>query len=172
MDVHQTQLVLCFRTGVRYGHPRLEALTIANGVLGLFPHSKLFQNVREKASLCYSVHSTLERSHGLLLITAGIKAEKRAEAEALILQQLDDVRSGVITDDELTATLLAFENRLLMLEDSPAALMDIDLTWRLSGVEYDHAAYAARLKQVTRADIMAAMREVQLDTVYVLAPPA
>ena len=44
------------------------------GVLGGFPHSKLFRNVREKSGLCYDASSSIERFKGLLVIFAGIDA--------------------------------------------------------------------------------------------------
>jgi predicted Zn-dependent peptidase len=86
----------------------------------------------------------------------------------LILQQLDDVRAGRVTAEELQATRLAFENRLLMMEDSPAALMEVDFSWRLCGVDYNHAAYGRRLARVTLEEMQEAASAVELDTVYVL----
>ena len=71
---------------------------------------------------------------------------------------------------ELDATRLAFESRLLMLEDSPEALMDIDLSWRLSGAVYDHDRYRERIASVTRDSVVEAARRLQLDTVYSLRP--
>ncbi|MFQ5655528.1 MAG: EF-P 5-aminopentanol modification-associated protein YfmF, partial [Planctomycetota bacterium] len=117
LDIKQAKLVMSHRTRTRFGDPLLEAMVVANGILGLFPHSKLFLNVREKASLCYYASSILERTHGLMLISAGIDASRRTDAEALMKRQIDDLREGKISDEEMEATLRAFENRPVMLED-------------------------------------------------------
>lgn len=170
MDIAQTHLVLGYRTGVRFGDPESAALVMANGILGQFAHSKLFQNVREKASLCYSVHSHLDRSAGQLFIAAGVPDAKRDEAIDLIGQQLKAVQAGDVTDDELSATRLAYENRLEMIEDNPAPLMSIDLAWRLSGTEYQHQNYRDSLQAVSRDEIIAASQRIELDTVFALTP--
>ncbi|MEE8141655.1 MAG: pitrilysin family protein [Planctomycetota bacterium] len=170
LDVQQAKLVMSYRTRTRHGDPLLEPLVLANGVLGLFPHSKLFQNVREAASLCYYASSSLERTHGLLFISSGIDTGNREQAQTLIQKQVEDLQQGNISDEELDATRKAFENRLLMLEDSPGTQMDIDLSWRLAGVEYDHDAYRRRLLETSRDRVVEAASRLELDTVYFLHP--
>lgn len=170
LDVQQTQLVLGFRTRTRFGDPLLPGLIIANGILGLFPHSKLFVNVREKASLCYSIGSHLERSQGLLFITSGVAPAQAEPALDLIQAQLRDLQAGEFEDGELAATLAGFDSRLAILEDTPSALIGTDLTWSLSGVAYDHTAYRRSLQAVTRELVVEAARRIELDTVYRLEP--
>ncbi len=170
LDVNQAKLVLGFRTGTRFGDPLLEAATVANGILGQFPHSKLFLNVREAAALCYYAHSTIERTHGILLITSGIDVARREEAERLILEQVRDLREGKFADSDLDATIKAYDNRLLMTEDNPRSLMSVDLSWRLAGSAYDHERYRARIRGVTRDEVVEAARRWELDTIYFLRP--
>ena len=170
LDVVQAKLTLGFRSPIRYGHPRSAAVSVANGILGGFVHSKLFVNVREGASLCYTVGSSVDRAHGLMMISSRIEAEKRDEAQALILKQVEAMQAGEITDDELDATHRAYENRLRMLEDNPAGLINLDLTWRLNGQEYDHEEYLRSLLAVTKDDVVEASREWALDTIYFLRP--
>lgn len=170
LDVAQAKLVLGFRSGTRFGDPLLEAVTIASGLLGQFPHSKLFLNVREAASLCYYAHSSLERTHGLMLITSGIDVAKRAAAQKLILEQVRDLQEGTFTEEDLEATIKAYDNRLVMTEDNPRALMDVDLAWRLAGCDYDHERYRERIRSVRREDVIEAARRWELDTVYLLRP--
>lgn len=170
LDVQQTQLVLGYRSHTRFGDSLLPGLVIANGILGLFAHSKLFVNVREKASLCYSIGSHLERSQGLLFINAGVAPEKGTAALDLIQVQLRDLQAGEFSDEELLATQAAFDSRLAILEDTPAALIGVDLTWQLSHVTYDQLAYRASLARVTREHVVEAARRVELDTIFRLEP--
>ncbi|MEM7261544.1 MAG: insulinase family protein, partial [Planctomycetota bacterium] len=91
LDVNQSNVVMLHRTGIRYGSDQIAALSVTNGILGAFPHSKLFQVVREKHSLAYSVWSYPDRSQGLLYISAGVPPEKREDAIRLSRAQLDDL---------------------------------------------------------------------------------
>ncbi|HIA27974.1 MAG TPA: insulinase family protein [Planctomycetes bacterium] len=170
MEVQQADLVFCFRTEVNQSSELLEPLVIANGILGVFAHSKLFLNVREKASLCYYVGSRLENSVGLLFISSGIDVAKYSLAKEKILEQVEDLKAGHFTDDDLLATQKSFDNHLRVLEDLPAALMGIDLSWRLAGRQTDPVEYRKRLLAVTRDQVIEAVSHVELDTAYLLRP--
>jgi predicted Zn-dependent peptidase len=63
----QGWLVLGFRTDVAYASSERFAMQFLNGILGGFVHSKLFINVREKASLAYQASSAYSQSKGYLL---------------------------------------------------------------------------------------------------------
>ena len=52
-NLNQGKLSMGFRTKTRYGDDDYYALMVYNGILGGGAHSKLFSNVREKASLAY-----------------------------------------------------------------------------------------------------------------------
>jgi predicted Zn-dependent peptidase len=168
MEVNQGRLVLGFRHGITYVDGDLEGLVMMNGVLGSFSHSKLFQNVREKASLAYDAHSMLEKTKGLLFIACGIAVENREKALEIILAQLDALRRGEVSEDELTSTRESFSNHLTMLEDNPSELMEVDHVWRLHGREFDLPAYRDALRAVDRERIAAAASRLALDTVYFL----
>ncbi len=170
MDINQAHLIHAYRTGVRFGADSSPALSIASGILGSFPHSKLFQNVREKHGLAYAIWSSLDRSHGMMFVTAGVPADKWEKARDVIQEQVADLRAGKITDNELQATKLSFDSHLRMMEDSPGPLAGNDLNWRLSGAEYDHDRYRAAIDAVTREDVVAAAQCIELDTVYALVP--
>jgi len=170
MDVHQVHLVQAYRTGIRYADHGATSLSIANGILGTFPHSKLFQNVREKHGLAYAIGSSLDRSHGMMFVAAGVPADKWETARDVIHGELADLQAGKISDNEFEATKLGFDNQLRMVEDSPGPLAGIDLSWRLSGAEYDHDRYRAEVQAATKDDVVAAARSIELDTVFALIP--
>ncbi|WP_252891285.1 EF-P 5-aminopentanol modification-associated protein YfmF [Thermoclostridium stercorarium] len=77
MDVSQGKLCIGFRTQIEANSPEYYPLVIYNGILGGGVHSKLFQNVREKASLAYSAFSTIEKFKGLLVAVCGIEISNR-----------------------------------------------------------------------------------------------
>ena len=73
MNVNQGKLCLGFRTNIAPSSADYYPLVVYNGILGGDVHSKLFRNVREKASLAYFAQSILEKYKGLMLIMSGIE---------------------------------------------------------------------------------------------------
>jgi predicted Zn-dependent peptidase len=168
MVVNQAKLFLGFRHGITYAHPSYEALLLMNGVLGAFSHSKLFQNVREKANLAYSIHSSVERTKGLLFIGSGIAPENHKKTLEIILEQVRLLKAGDISDDEMGATVSTILNSNEMLEDNLSALADVDLIWRLHGRELDLMAFRERIARVSKEEVIEAARCLEHDTTYLL----
>ncbi len=168
MDVNQGRLVLGFRHGVTYLDGDMEGMVVMNGVLGSFSHSKLFQNVREKESLAYDASSSLEKTKGLLFITCGIAVENYQKALDIILEQVNALKSGQITEEELVSTRESLLNYLTIMEDNPGELMEVNYVWGLHGREFDLSDYRDRLKAVDRDRIAAAASRLKLDTIYFL----
>ena len=167
-DVNQARLMFGYRHGVTSADPLYEAALVMNGVLGGFSHSKLFQNVREKANLCYSIHSVLERTKGLLFVSSGIAPDKYGDARNIILEQVKAMQEGEITDEEIAATEFTLLNHNEMLEDNLSALAEVDFLWRLHGRSLDLSALREKISQVSRDDIVAVARRLELDMTYLL----
>ena len=168
LDVQQAKLVLGFRHGVTYRDEDYEALLMMNGILGPFSHSKLFQNVREKASLAYSASSWVERTKGLLFVTCGIDGAKFEQARDICLAQIRAMAKGDVSDAEIDATRKTILNHNRMLEDDFANLSAVDFTWVLHGRELDLAGFRERMLSVTKDDIVRVARRLQHDTTYFL----
>ena len=168
LEVNQAKLVLGFRHGIRPGDDAYEALLLLNAILGGFSHSKLFQNVREKASLAYSARSWVERTKGLLYMSCGIATENYEQALEISLAQLEAISEGEINDGEFDASLKTILNQNRMLEDNFPALVGSDFIWRLHGGELDLAGLRERLEKVSRDDIAAAAATIRHDTTYFL----
>jgi zinc protease len=80
------------------------ALRLVNSVMGEGMDSRLFTEVREKRSLCYTVNSSFDRRlyPGSWRVYVGTQPERVAEAEQVCLQVVKDVADNGITADELT----------------------------------------------------------------------
>jgi zinc protease len=80
------------------------ALRLVNSVLGEGMDSRLFTEVREKRSLCYTVNSSFDRRlyPGSWRVYVGTQPERVAEAEQVCLQVVSDVAANGITQEELT----------------------------------------------------------------------
>ena len=94
MPICQGRLSLGFRTDISYGHPLASAMMVLNEIYGASPASKLFLNVREKRSLCYSCSTSLRLNKGVIYANAGMKPENRAVTEEAMLSEFADIAAG------------------------------------------------------------------------------
>ena len=87
------------------------ALQVFNGIFGGFSHSKLFINVREKASLAYYAASRVESHKGLLMVMSGIDAKNYDQAVTIIKEQMQEMKQGSFTDGEIAQTKAVIHNQ-------------------------------------------------------------
>ncbi len=168
MTVGQAKLVLGYRTNIAYSDPLYFALVMYSGILGGFPHSKLFLNVREKASLAYYAHSRLERHKGIMLIAAGIEGSNYEKARQIIEHQVEEMASGKISDIELENTRLGLINQLRAGEDSPYQFINWHLDGEVGGKQYTTAEMIRGIQEIGPEEIRAVAAKVRLDTAYLL----
>ncbi|NLN06977.1 MAG: insulinase family protein [Firmicutes bacterium] len=166
LDVNQGKLVLGFRTGLTYANADYFALLLYNGILGGFPHSKLFQNVREKASLAYYAYSRLEKHKGLMLISSGIEFKNYEKTLDIIRKQVADMAAGNFSKEDFDNTYSGLRNQFLLEEDNPAALINRTVDGMLAGKVRTTADLLNKLRSVTRDDVVRIAGQVKLDTVY------
>ena len=170
MQVKQARLVLGLRTPTRLPDPGYWALLLMNGVLGGFPHSKLFRNVREKAGLCYDASSTHERLKGLLFITSGVEQKELERARDLCLEQVAAIARGEVSQDELEHTRLAYVQGYGQLLDAPAQLVNLDYIMDLGGRSGAPEEACNAVAAVSKDELVDAAKALRLDTTYMLEP--
>ena len=168
MEVTQAKLCMGFATPITNRHEDFAAMQIFNTVFGAGMTSKLFMNVREKLSLCYSIGSAYYGSKGIVTVSAGIDADREENARNEILRQLDACRNGDITDEELAAAREAVLSVLRATHDSPGAIESYYSTAALSGTGMTPEVYAQAIRAVTREQVAAAARSLRLHTTYIL----
>lgn len=168
MDVTQGKLVLGFRLGECMEEPDIPALYVFNAVYGSGATSKLFMNVREKLSLCYYASSAVYLHKGIMLVSSGIEFDKLDAARDEILAQLDSVRRGEITDDELRSAKKSVASDLRAAQDSIGELEGFYLSQALDGLDYGPAELAALAEDVTKEDVQAIAKSIECDLIYFL----
>ena len=168
MDVTQGKLVLGFRLGECMEEPDIPALYVFNAVYGSGATSKLFMNVREKLSLCYYASSAVYLHKGIMLVSSGIEFVKLDAARDEILAQLDSVRRGEITDDELRSAKKSVASDLRAVQDSIGELEGFYLSQALDGLDYGPAELAALAEDVTKEDVQAIAESIECDLIYFL----
>jgi len=167
-DVEQGKLNLGYRTNVVIGDPLYYAAQVFNGLFGGFPHSKLFMNVREKASLAYYAASRYDSYKGLILVMSGIEFSNFDKTVAIIRQQLESVQSGDFDDVAVDQTKALLKNAVLEALDSPFSLIEQLYRSVLVKSADDLDRWLTEIDRVSRDDIVRVAQQTVLDTIYFL----
>jgi predicted Zn-dependent peptidase len=168
LEVSQGKLNMGLRIGVGYNDALYPAALLYNGILGGYPHSKLFMNVREKESLAYYAASRLDGHKGICTIQSGIEFANYEKAVAIIKEQLESMKQGQLSDLEINQTKAMISNHLREMQDSAYEMLSYDFNSVLTGKERTAGELLKQVQDVTAEDIVAVAKRVQLDTIYFL----
>ena len=168
LDVNQGKLNVGFWTGLDVASDEWPAMMVANGIFGVFPHSKLFMNVREKHSLAYYCSSRVDGMKGLLYVQAGVEPANFEKAIGIIKEQLEDLKQGKITDEEFSFTVSGLINGYKTALDSPTSVADIHLNGLIAGKIRTPDEVIEKLRAITVDDVVRVAQHIRLDTVYML----
>ena len=168
MELSQSKLVMGFRTQISAGDEEAVAERLMCAVLGGTASSKLFNNVREKQSLCYYCSSSYDSIKGIMYINSGVEGENLEKAEKAILKEIEDMKNGEITDFEIEATKLAVVNSFKSSSDSVSGIENWYTGRIFNGDLETVEEVSAEVNAVTKEQIVNAANKLLLDTVYVL----
>lgn len=168
MDVAQGKLCMGFTVPITNRCEDFAAMQVLNVIYGSGMTSKLFQNVREKMSLCYSIGSGFYGTKGIVLVNAGIDFDKEELTRSEVMRQLQLCRDGEITEAELRSGKEALLSSLRSTHDSPSAIEGFYSTAAMGGLIYSHAGYMEAVEAVTIADVVACAKKMQLHSTYFL----
>lgn len=167
-DIRQGKLNIGFRTNILYGEPDYFPLQVLNGIYGGFSHSKLFINVREKNSLAYYAASRLESHKGLMIVMSGIDSKNYQQAVDIIKEQMEAMKKGDFSDEELAQTKAVIKNQLLETMDTARGTIEILYHNVVAGKNITVDEWLQRVDETTKEDIVKAAAKIQLDTIYFL----
>lgn len=161
-DIEQNHLLLVF-PGLHANHPKRYVLAALNNILGAGMSSRLFQRVRERSGLCYSIYSfnSLYQNTGVLGIYVALGRETQEAALKMIREELETfVREGV-TEEELARTCEQLKTSLLMaLESTNSRMSSMARNEMIFGHAQTPEEAVAKLEAVTLEDIHQLAREL------------
>jgi predicted Zn-dependent peptidase len=143
-------------------------MKLLSTIYGETPVSKLFMNVREKMSLCYYCACRTVASKGALTVDSGVERENIEKAKTEIIRQLDEIRQGNITDEELESALLSLDNALTQVGDTPNSYSSWYFERFCDGNIVTPEQQFTEYKNVTKARIVQAANSLSLDSVYLM----
>ena len=170
MDIAQGKLVMGYRCNVDYlDKQKYYSLLLGSKILGGGADSKLFINVREKESLCYTIYSTIQKNKSTMLICSGIEAENYDKTVSLVKQQLQKVKDGDITETEISNAKIGFIDSLNSLNDEIGRVSDFYFSQYIAKDNSSIEEIKDIINNVTKEDIIEAVKDVELDTIYFLS---
>ncbi len=164
-DIAQSKMVMAFKTD----YDNTVAMKLMNAIFGATPISKLFDNVREKLSLCYYCSSGVNDKKGVVYVDSGVEHTNTEKAEAEILNQLHAMCTGDFTDDEIENARKAIINSWKGVNDGARSIADWYFNQAYLGTANSPEDQIEKLMKVTREEIIEAAKSLKLDTVYILS---
>lgn len=168
LDVTQGKLAMGFRTGIGPTDELVYAQTVACAIYGGGPSSKLFNNVRERLSLCYYASAWADRLKGYVRVSSGIEFQNFDAAYNEIMAQLELMKKGSFTDGEIDIAKKELINSYRSVKDAVEALENYYTTQIILATDVSIDEVIEKIEGVTREQITEAAGRMALDTVYFL----
>ena len=145
---------------------RRYVLPIYASILGGSSNSRLFLDVREKKSLAYSIQTLTKGPNSILIISAGISANKYNEVIKIINNDIKGMKKG-ITDDEINSVRNELISSIETLLDSPSGIINYYF-----GIEVFNSETIDKkienYNKVTKKDIQNFANKVKMSVIYLL----
>ena len=167
MEVTQGKLILGLDVNILDKDARYKIM-IYNSLLGGSANSKLFQNVREKASLAYTASSSYYRFKNNIFINCGIDIPNYQKALEIIKKQIEDMKNGDFTDEEIENAKNGIIASIKTIDDE----QDTEITYyfgqELSGTKTSLEEYIENIQKINKADVLEVAKQISINTIYFL----
>lgn len=167
MDVTQGKIVIGLDVNLENEDQKYDTL-LYNAILGGTANSKMFQEVREKASLAYSAGSSYVRYKSNIFIKCGIEIKNYEKAMKIIRKQLEDMQSGNFTKDDIANAKKGIISSIKSIDDE----QDTEITYffgqELTNNKISLDEYISKIEKITKEDIIKIANSITINTIYFL----
>ena len=167
-NVKQGKLVIGYRAGMAYDRDNFAAIKLMTMIFGGGTFSKLFANVREKMSLCYYCNARLVANKGIIVVESGVETENAQKALEAIRNELEEVKKGNFTKENLASAKLSFCDALRSVKDSADQLISWMLSYTTASSFVTPEQMIEMINAVSKEEIIVAANMISEDTVYIL----
>lgn len=143
------------------------SLLILNIILGGTADSKLFKEVREKNSLCYTIRSSYSRLDNMMIISAGIDNINYDKVLDLINKILDDIKKGKFNESDISVAKEYYNTLTESIVESPARLINESFSEKILGVD-SLEKRKENINKITKKDIIRVSKKLNIDTIFLL----
>lgn len=167
LDNNQSILLLGYKLDGLTKYEMDYVLPVYSYILGGGPDSRLFQNVREKNSLCYSISSNIKGLFNFMYISAGINACNYKKALKLIKEEVAKMNNGEFDDNDIKKAKLTFTSAFKETYDSIYSMINVYVRHEFMGVDLLEDK-VKNIKKVTKEDIMKVIPKIHPEIIYFL----
>ena len=165
-NILQGKLCMAYRTNIEPSSEMFIPLLVCNEILGGGSGSMLFNNVREKESLCYYINSFIYIFKGIVFIESGIDKNDYEKAIKCIKQNVENVIKGKFDDNNIEIAKSNLCKKYKGIIDYNTATIDYYYTNYLADTKIDIENITEKINLVTKDDIKKAFENIYLDTCY------
>ncbi len=144
------------------------AIEVFNCLFGGSAVSLLFNNVREKLSLCYYCKSTYDIFLGVVVVESGVEKKDVDRFYSAMLEQFESIKKGCFSDDELKQAQYTLETSYRKILDSQGRILAYGLNCFLRKENFSVEEIVVKIKSVTRKDVERVAKKFMVALKYVL----
>lgn len=167
MDVTQGKIVIGLDLHLENENQMYDTV-VYNAILGGSANSKMFQEVREKASLAYTAGSNYIRYKSNIFIKCGIEIKNYQKAMEIIKKQLEDMKNGIFTDEDIANAKKGIISVIKSIDDEQDTQITYLFGHELTNITTTEEEYMEKINNVTKEDIIKVAQSIAINTVYFL----
>ena len=170
--IDQSTLIMMYETHLKASDPDFWKLRTANALFGQLPTSLLFQEVREKRSLCYSVYSSVMSYEGCMSVSCGVSYESLNEAQDVIKQQFERMKNGDFDDNDLATAKVMLKDSVLSTADDMNAMLNYEYQNLILSQKLSIEDCLAVIDATQKEDVMRLFNQIEHKVTYILKQEA
>ena len=167
LDVTQGKLVIGLNVNISNDEEKYIVL-LYNSIFGGSANSKLFQNVREKANLAYVASSSYYRFKNIILVNSGIEISNYEKALKLIKEQLEEMKQGKFTEEEIENNKKGIIAAIKTISDEQDTAITYYFGQELGGSNVSEEEYIKKIEKIEKENIVDIANKVSINTIYFL----
>lgn len=167
MSITQGKLVLGLNVNVDNFDQQFDVM-IYNSILGGTASSKLFQNVREKASLAYTAGSNFMKVKNIILVRCGIEIKNYDKALKIVKEQLEQMKDDEFTDQDVEIAKKSLIDSIQTIDDEQDTEILYFFGQEFSEEPLDIQQYIEGIKRITKMEVLNVAKKINIDTIYFL----
>lgn len=167
IDNTQSKLAIAAPISKLTQYERNYSLIIADLILGGGVDSKLFKEVREENSLCYTIRSFVNRLDNLMIINAGIDKNNYSKTVKLIGEKLEDMKKGRFTTKDIEVAKEYYFSSLEDIDENENKMINEVISEELLGIEPIKDRIEI-MNKIRKQDIVRVCKKINIDTIFLL----
>ena len=166
-DYNQSTLLIGYKVDNLTTYERDYVMPIYTYILGGGPDSRLFKNVREKNSLCYSISCSFKTLSNLMIISSGINASSYKKALKLIKEEVSKMNKGEFDKKDIDNGKITYLSAFEEVNDSIYSTLNTYVVREYLGTDLINTK-KRKIKKVTKKDILNVIPKIHPEIVYLL----